>query len=246
MATLDLVLPVYNEEHVLERSVRTLHVYLSDNLNHEWRIVIADNGSRDQTYTIAQRLENELPNVVAKHVPEAGRGRALTGAWLDSNADVLAYMDIDLSTDLDAFPRLVNAVAIEGHDIAAGTRLGPGTETTRSLKREVLSRGFVFLINLLFRTHLRDTQCGFKAIRRDCAQALLPLVQDSGWFWDTELLLLAARGGWGVTFVPVRWVEDTDSRVKVASTVWRDLKGLARMRRFDWSKARKASPAGRS
>jgi len=153
---------------------------------------------------------------------------------------VLAYMDIDLSTDLEAFPKLVSAVAEQGFDVAAGTRLGPAAETTRSLKREILSRGFVLLINLGFGTHLRDTQCGFKAIRRDCARKLLPLVKDTGWFWDTELLLLAAKSGWRVTFVPVRWVEDTDSRVKVFSTAWRDLKGLARMRGFDWSRARKA------
>jgi hypothetical protein len=124
--------------------------------------------------------------------------------------------------------------------VAAGTRLGRGTKTTRSLKREVLSRGFVLLINGLFRTHLQDTQCGFKAIGRDAARCLLPLTRDTGWFWDTELLLLAAKGGWRVSFLPVRWVEDTDSRVKVVSTVWRDLKGLARMKRFDWSKARRA------
>jgi glycosyltransferase involved in cell wall biosynthesis len=239
MASVDVVLPVYNEEHVLERSVRALHLFLTDNLAHEWRIVVADNGSRDRTYEIAQRLEKELANLTALHIPEAGRGRALTRAWLASEADVLAYMDIDLSTDLEAFPRLVNAVANQGFDVAAGTRLGAGTETTRSLKREALSRGFVLLINLLFGTRLRDTQCGFKAIRRECAQKLLPLIKDTGWFWDTELLLLAAKGGWRVTFVPVRWVEDPDSRVKVASTVWRDLKGLARMRSFDWSVARK-------
>ena len=239
MATIDIVLPVFNEERVLERSVRTLHLYLTDNLNHEWRIVIADNGSRDQTLAIARRLEQELAHVVAQHIPEAGRGRALSGAWLASSADALAYMDVDLSTDLDAFPRLVNAVLSDSFDIAAGTRLGAGAETTRSLRREVFSRGLVFLINLLFRTRLQDSQCGFKAIRRDCARALLPLVRDTGWFWDTELLLLAAKGGWRVTFVPVRWVEDPDSRVRVASTVWRDLKGLARMRRFDWSKTRK-------
>ena len=243
MATVDVVLPVFNEEHVLERSVRVLHIFLTDNLRHDWRIVVADNGSRDQTYEIAQRLEGELENVVALHIPEAGRGRALTRAWLDSEADILAYMDIDLSTDLDALPRLINSLAVQGFDIAAGTRLGAGTETTRSLKRELLSRGFVLLINLLFRTRLRDTQCGFKAIRRECAQKLLPLVQDTGWFWDTELLLLAAKGGWGVTFIPVRWIEDPDSRVRVVSTVWRDLKGLARMRRFDWSKALKTTPA---
>ncbi|HLF71128.1 MAG TPA: dolichyl-phosphate beta-glucosyltransferase [Dehalococcoidia bacterium] len=239
MARVDVVLPVFNEEHVLARSVRTLQIFLTENLPHEWRIVIADNGSSDGTLAIAQKLAAELDNVECVHVPEPGRGRALTKVWLASDTDVLAYMDIDLSTDLGAFPRLVSAVADQGNDVAAGTRLGPGSETERSLKREVLSRGFVFLINLVFGTRLRDTQCGFKAVTRDCAQRLLPHIQDTGWFWDTELLLLAAKGGWKVTFVPVRWLEDKDSRVKIGSTVWRDIKGLARMRRFDWSKVRK-------
>jgi glycosyltransferase involved in cell wall biosynthesis len=241
LSRVDVVLPVYNEEHVLERSVRSLHLFLTDNMSHEWRILVADNGSRDQTFALALRLSEELENMAAVHIPEAGRGRALTRAWLESDADVLSYMDIDLSTDLEAFPRLVSAVADRGYDIAAGTRLGPGTETTRSFKREVLSRGFVLMINLAFGTRLRDTQCGFKAIRRECAQQLLPLVRDTGWFWDTELLLLAAKGGWKVQFVPVRWLEDPDSRVKVLQTVWRDIRGLGRMRRFDWSKARKGA-----
>ncbi|HXH23432.1 MAG TPA: dolichyl-phosphate beta-glucosyltransferase [Dehalococcoidia bacterium] len=239
MATVDVVIPVLNEAHVLERSVRALHAFLTDNLGHTWRIVIADNGSTDGTFEIAKRLESSLPSVHADHIPEAGRGRALTRAWLASTADVVSYMDVDLSTDLGAFPRLVAAIVDEGYDIAAGTRLGKGAETTRSLKREVLSRGFVLLINALFGTRLRDTQCGFKAMSREAAQKLLPLTLDTGWFWDTELLLMAAKGGWRVKFIPVRWVEDPDSRVKVLSTVWKDLKGLARMRRFDWSKARK-------
>lgn len=243
MAKVDVVLPVYNEEAVLERSVRTLQMFLTDNLAHDWRILIADNGSRDRTQEIARRLAGELQGVEMMHIPEAGRGRALTKAWLSSEADVLAYMDIDLSTDLDAFPRLVSAVADQDYDVAAGSRLGSGSETTRSLKREVLSRGFVLMINTLMGTKLRDTQCGFKAISRDAARKLLPLVQDPGWFWDTELLLLAAKGGWKVTFVPVRWLEDPDSRVKIVSTVTRDLKGLIRMRRFDWSKARKDPPS---
>jgi glycosyltransferase involved in cell wall biosynthesis len=243
MASVDVVLPVFNEEHVLERSVRALHLFLTDNLAHEWRIVIADNGSRDRTFEIAQRLEAELPNVTAMHIPEAGRGRALTRAWLASEADVVSYMDIDLSTDLSAFPPLVNAIANQGYDVASGTRLGPGTDTTRSLKREVLSRGYVLITNLMFQTRLRDTQCGFKAASRAAAERLLPLIKDTGWFWDTELLLLAAKSGWRIAYVPVRWIEDPDSRVKVASTVWRDLKGLLRMRRFDWSKARKAQSA---
>ena len=239
MSSIDVTLPVYNEAHVLERSVRALHAFLTDHLAHEWRILIADNGSTDGTLDVAKRLEAELPDVAVMRIPEAGRGRALTRAWLASEADVLAYMDIDLSTDLDAFPRLVSLVADQGYDLAAGSRLGRASETTRSLKREVLSRGYVFLIALMFRARLSDTQCGFKAIRRECAQQLLPMVQDTGWFWDTELLLMARKGGWRIAFVPVRWVEDQDSRVKVFQTVWRDVKGLLRMLRFDWSRARK-------
>jgi glycosyltransferase involved in cell wall biosynthesis len=239
MTRVDVVLPVFNEERVLERSVRALHLFLTDNLLHDWRIVIADNGSQDQTQVIAQRLAKELVNVDVKHISEAGRGRALTYAWLNTDAQVLSYMDIDLSTDLSSFPRLVSLVADQGYDVAAGSRLGPGAETTRSLKRELLSRGFVLLINLLFQTRMRDTQCGFKAINREAAHKLLPLTRDRGWFWDTELLLLASKGGWKVTFLPVRWVEDKDTRVKILQTIWRDLMVLTRMRRFNWAKASK-------
>ena len=239
MTTVDVTLPVYNEAHVLERSVRALHAFLTDHLAHEWRILIADNGSTDGTLDVAKRLEGDLEHVAVMRIPEAGRGRALTRAWLAGKADVLAYMDIDLSTDLEAFPRLVSLVADQGYDLAAGSRLERASETTRSLKREILSRGFVLLITLMFRTRLNDTQCGFKAISRDCAQHLLPMVRDTGWFWDTELLLMARKGGWKLAFVPVRWLEDTDTRVKVVSTVWKDVKGLLRMLRFDWSRARK-------
>jgi glycosyltransferase involved in cell wall biosynthesis len=240
MARVDIILPVLNEAHVLERSVKALHGFLSDNLKqHDWRIVVADNGSTDGTFEIASRLGEQLGGIEASHIPEAGRGRALTRAWLQSDAHVLSYMDIDLSTDLDAFPKLVAAITEENYDLAVGSRLSSGSETTRSLKREVLSRGFVLLINLLFGTRLADTQCGFKAVSSSAAQRLLPMVKDTGWFWDTELLLLAAKGGWRVKSVPVRWVEDQDTRVKIISTVWKDLKGLARMKRFDWSQARK-------
>ncbi len=237
----DVVLPVLNEEKMLEASVRTLCAFLDRQPAHGWRVTIADNGSTDRTLEIAQRLSTELPAVGVYHVAEAGRGRALSHTWLNSDADVLAYMDIDLSTDLGALPRLIEAIASGRADVSAGSRLGKGSETTRSLKREVLSRGFVAMINLPFGTQLRDTQCGFKAISRDAAQKLLPLVEDTGWFWDTELLLLAAKGGWNVEFVPVRWVEDTDSRVKIFKTVWRDIRGLARMYRFDWQRAAKGT-----
>jgi glycosyltransferase involved in cell wall biosynthesis len=239
MARVDVVLPVLNEERVLERSVRALHAFLTDHLTHDWRILVADNGSTDRTFAIAQTLQTTLGKVAAIHIPEAGRGRALTRAWLASDADVRSYMDIDLSTDLASFPALVSAILDEGYDVAVGSRLSRGSETTRSLKREVLSRGFVLMTNLLFRVGLQDSQCGFKAVSGAAASRLLPLIQDTGWFWDTELLLLAAKGGWRIASVPVRWVEDTDSRVKVVSTASKDVAGLLRMLRFDWSKAKK-------
>jgi len=239
MSTVEVVLPVLNEEKVLEASVRTLYSHLRREPEHEWRITIADNGSTDATLVIARRLAAEIPEVGVFHVEEAGRGRALSQAWLASEADIVSYMDIDLSSGLEAFPWLIDAIDTGLADVTAGTRLGKGAQTTRSLKREVLSRGFVSMINIMFATRLRDTQCGFKAMSRQAARKLLPFVEDTGWFWDTELLLLAAKGGWDVQFVPVRWVEDPDTRVKIAKTVWRDLKGLFRMRRFDWHRAQK-------
>jgi glycosyltransferase involved in cell wall biosynthesis len=233
MKSIEIVLPVLNEEKVLESSVRKLHTFLSARVPGDWRITIADNGSTDRTQDIGRLLEAELARVSLFHIPEAGRGRALSLTWLASEAHVLAYMDIDLSTDLEDFPELCDSIARGEADVTAGTRLGKGARTTRSFKREVLSRGFVLMINAAFGTRLRDTQCGFKAISRECAQALLPLVKDTGWFWDTELLLLAAKGGWRVRFVPVHWIEDTDTRVKIVKTVWRDVKGLLRMHRGD-------------
>jgi glycosyltransferase involved in cell wall biosynthesis len=246
MASVEIVLPVYNEQRVLSTSVHKLHAYMTANVFHDWRITIADNGSHDGTLEIAERLALDLPHVSVFHVPEAGRGRALTRAWLNSDADVAAYMDIDLSTGLESLPPLLDAVATGRADIVSGTRLGPGAQTNRSLKREVLSRGYVFMINAAFRgVKLLDTQCGFKAISRECAQTILPLVRDTGWFWDTELLLLVAKGSWRVRYIPVRWQEDTDSRVKIASTVRKDLQGLWRMRSFDWRQAAKHSSVPR-
>src|SRR5436190_761978 len=174
MASVEIVLPVYNEERVLAESVGKLHAYMSANVFDDWRIKIADNGSRDGTLEIAEQLSYELPRVSVLHVPEAGRGRALTRAWLSSDADVLAYMDIDLSTGLESLPPLLDAVATGRADAASGARLGPGARTNRSFKREVLSRGYVFMINAAFRgVRLRDAQCGFKAVSRECAQAIL-------------------------------------------------------------------------
>jgi len=230
MPSVDLVIPVYNEEHVLARSVATVRRFLAENLTLPWRIVVADNASTDGTLALAQQLAGQYPDVAVLHIPQKGRGRALRAAWLGSPADIVSYMDVDLSTDLSHYPPLIAAIAEEGYHVAIGSRLARGAQIKRSLRREVLSRGYNMLIKLLFRTPFTDAQCGFKAISRRAAQELIPLVQDEEWFFDTELLILAVKRGYRIKEVPVRWREDPDSRVHVARTVLQDLRGLWRMR----------------
>jgi glycosyltransferase involved in cell wall biosynthesis len=231
LATVDIVIPVYNEEHVLARSVETLRAFLRDGLAHKWRIVVADNASTDGTLDAAQALAEEHPEEVAVvHLPQKGRGRALRAAWLGSEADVLVYMDVDLSTDLSALPALVDAIAVEGYDLAIGSRLARGARTTRSPRREVISRVYNFIIKAVHFTRFSDAQCGFKAISRQAARELVPLVKNEEWFFDTEILILAEKGGYWIKEVPVQWVEDPDTRVKIVSTVTEDLRGLLRLR----------------
>jgi len=229
MSSVDVVIPVYNEERDLARSVGVLWDFLHENISWRWQITVADNGSVDGTLDIAKALAQQYPNVGYIHLEQKGRGRALRRAWLESQADVVSYMDVDLSTKLDAFPRLLRALD-EGYDLAVGSRLVSGSRTTRSLTREATSRGYNLLIKAMFFPSFGDAQCGFKAVKRAVAQELIPFVKDQAWFFDTELLLLAERKGYRIKQVPVEWVEDPDTRVRIARTVWEDVKGLFRVR----------------
>jgi putative flippase GtrA len=228
---LDVVVPVYNEEGDLANSVHRLHRYLEDNFPFTARITIADNASTDQTPRIAAQLADELTDVRMVRLEQKGRGRALQAVWSTSDAPVLAYMDVDLSTDLAALAPLV-APLVSGHsDLAIGSRLARGSRVVRGAKREVISRCYNFLLKSTLSAHFSDAQCGFKAIRADVAAQLLPHVADTGWFFDTELLVLAQRSGLRIHEVPVDWVDDADSRVDIIATATADLKGIARMLR---------------
>jgi glycosyltransferase involved in cell wall biosynthesis len=225
----EIVIPVYNERFALEGSVRMLHGFLSATFPFSWQITIVDNASTDGTLQIARRLMYDLPHVGAMHLPAKGRGRALRTAWSVSRAEVLAYMDVDLSTDLNALLPLV-APLVSGHsDVAIGTRLHPSARVMRSRKRELISRGYNRLLRLALRARFSDAQCGFKAIRSSAALELLPQIEDEAWFFDTELLVLAQRRGLRIHEVPVDWVEDADSRVDVVRTAVADLRGVARL-----------------
>ena len=225
----DIVVPVRNEERDLAPSVRRLVGYLRESFPFSARITIADNGSTDATWAIARHLARELPEVRVVHMELPGRGRALRAIWSQSEAEVLAYMDVDLSTDLNALLPLV-APLLSGHsDLAIGTRLARGSRVIRGPKREIISRGYNLLLRTLMGARFSDAQCGFKAIRRDQARALLPLTQDTGWFFDTELLVLAERAGLRIHEIPVDWIDDLDSRVDIVATALADLRGMARL-----------------
>jgi putative flippase GtrA len=228
---LDVAVPVFNEETDLEPNVRRLHAHLWETFPYPFRITVADNASTDATPRIAARLAEELPEVEWIRLPEKGRGRALHAAWSASRAPVVAYVDVDLSTGLAALLPLV-APLISGHsDLAIGTRLAPGSRVVRGPKREVVSRGYNALLRCTLAVGFSDAQCGFKAIRRDVAERLLPLVRDSGWFFDTELLVIAERAGLRIHEVPVDWVDDAHSSVDIAGTAIEDLKGMVRVGR---------------
>ena len=225
----EIVVPVFNEQSVLEASIRRLHRFLTESFPFSWRVAIADNASEDETLVIARRLARELPGVEVLHLPAKGRGRALRAAWSSSDAQVVCYMDVDLSTDLRALLPLI-APLISGHShLAIGSRLTRGARVSRSAKREFISRSYNHLLHAALRAHFSDAQCGFKAVRAAVLHDLLPEVRDEGWFFDTELLVLAERRGLRIHEVPVDWVEDPDSRVEIVSTALEDLRGVARL-----------------
>jgi len=227
---LDVVVPVFNEEEQLETSVRRLHEHLLS-FPFSSRITIADNASTDGTWQIARRLSGELDRVECVRLEQKGRGRALHHVWSRSDADVLAYMDVDLSTDLAALLPLV-APLVSGHsDLAIGSRLARGANVVRGPRRELISRTYNRILHATLATRFSDAQCGFKAIRADRARQLLPLVKDRAWFFDTELLVLAERAGFRIHEIPVDWVDDPDSRVDIVSTAREDLRGVWRLLR---------------
>jgi glycosyltransferase involved in cell wall biosynthesis len=228
-ATVDVVVPVFNEEQALPRSVVILVDFLKANLSNPWQIIIADNASTDGTKSVSEMLCERYSGVNYLYIPQKGRGLALRSALLDSTADIVSYMDVDLSTDLAHFPQLVNSLE-EGYHVAIGSRLSKGSRVTRGLKREVVSRSYNLLIKSLFFTPFRDAQCGFKALTRTTARAIVPHIKNNNWFFDTELLIIAAKRGYRINQVPVKWDDDPGTTVNIARTAREDLKGLLRLR----------------
>lgn len=228
--SVDVVIPVLNEAHVLAQSVSQVRQFLDENIIYESRVLIVDNGSTDGTDRVGRDLELRHRNVVYLQLAQRGRGRALRHAWNHSKADIVCYTDVDLSTELCALPVLVDAIVHEGYDLGTGSRLLKASRTKRSLKREIISRSYNLLVRTVLRTSFSDAQCGFKVVSRRVINDIVPEIKDESWFFDTELLVLAEKRGYQIKDLAVRWIEDDDSRVKIVSTAWEDIKGIIRLR----------------
>ena len=229
--TVDVVIPCYNEVTVLRATIETTLQLFDHHPEFNWRVVIADNGSNDGTGELARELEAGDARVHALLLTIKGRGLALKQAWTTSTADIVAYMDVDLSTDIEHLPVLVSRIAKGTCDVSIGSRLARGSKTKRSLKREITGRGYVFLIRVTFpRLRITDAQCGFKALSRKAVEGIVPDIENRMWFFDTELLILAQKRHFRIRELPVRWVEDPDSKVNILKTAAEDIRGLLRMR----------------
>jgi glycosyltransferase involved in cell wall biosynthesis len=238
---LEVVVPVHNEEDEVERNVLQLRRYLDTSFPVATVVTIADNASTDRTWSVAQRLAATVPGVRAVYLDQKGRGRALRRVWTGSESGVVAYMDVDLATGLEALLPLV-APILSGHaEVAIGSRLASGARVIRGPKRELISRAYNLILHSVLGTRVSDAQCGFKAVRTDVARTLIPLVRDNEWFFDTELLVVAERCGLRIHEVAVDWIDDPDSRVDVARTAWADLKGIWRLLRAGSRNHRRAT-----
>lgn len=227
---IDIVIPVYNEEKVLNKNISILQAFLAKYVKYKCDIIIADNGSTDNTWREVKALVRKNQNVRYVYLPKKGRGGALKKIWLKSKADVLCYLDADLSTDLRALPELFDAIVEDGFHVAVGSRLLPGSKVKRGLLREVISRGYNAALRLLFGgRQFSDAQCGFKALRRNVAYELVPLIKNENWFFDTELLVLAERKGLRIKDIPVLWVERPESKVMILKTIHEDILGILRL-----------------
>lgn len=230
-STLDIVLPVYNESKILKKSVKKLYNFLTNNISINWRLVIAENGSSDSTLEIAKSLSNEYSNITVKSYPTPGRGGVIKDCWSTSNADLVCYMDIDLSTDLEALITSLEYLNSNDFDVVIGSRLLDASKVYgRSLKRDLLSRSYSMIFRVILGTKFKDAQCGFKLAKKDSIQGILSNVKDNGWFFDTELLYKSQKAGLMIKEIPVIWTDDRDSKVKILSTIIKDILGLLRIR----------------
>ena len=229
--SVEITVPVYNEEKELEENISTLYSFCDKNLTkYNWHITIADNASTDNTPVIASTISKKNSKILSFRLEQKGRGRAVKRVWSQSKCDYCVYMDLDLSTDLVHLPNILRKLEA-GYDVAIGSRLAKGARVEgRTFIRELTSRTLnFFFIQFFFHTHFADAQCGFKGVTRKVVENLIPKVKDNEWFFDGELLIIDEKSGYKIYEEPVHWVDNPGSTVRLISTIWGDLMSIKRL-----------------
>ncbi len=218
--TVSVVLPAYNEVDFLEPAITQISHALQES-GYSYEIIIAEDGSTDGTDKKAEELAQTAPCVRHIHRDQRqGRGVALNHAFKKADGDVLAYMDLDLATDLKYLKPLLDAITVEGYDFATGSRMLPESKAERTLQRSISSKTYNFLVRHMLGSNLHDHQCGFKAFRREPLLGLLDSVEARHWFWDTELMVRAHRGGYRIAEIAVEWHSGRATKVSLAKDSW--------------------------
>ena len=206
----EICLPIYNEEKILEKNVNTLINYcLEKNFGFDWKIVIVINGSKDGSLKISQSLKEKFPALIDYvNFEDPGRGQALKKYWGKSEADIVTYMDIDLAVSLNHLDDLIWQIIEDQTDLTIGSRLLPESKIKRSFIRELSSQTYNFLSRVILGHNFSDMQCGFKAIRKKSLEKIIEHLQEQKWFFDTELILFAKQNGLRIKELPVDWSEN--------------------------------------
>ena len=216
----DIIVPVYNEQEILTATIRKLVDTFKPEQEFIYRIIIADNGSTDNTLKIAKELAKRFSNVKYLHTPIKGRGYVLRLGWSKSNADILCYIDADLSTNPQYLKEMIKKMVNEGFEIATCSKHLKNSKTTRSLIRKILSLGYCFIVRTMFNSKISDFQGGCKAITKSTIKKLLPLVRDNNWFFDTELLILGEKLNHKILEYPIICIDKRRGKVKILSTIY--------------------------
>jgi glycosyltransferase involved in cell wall biosynthesis len=209
-----VVFPAYNEKSNLEKAVaRTMQVL--DNIARSYEIIIAEDGSTDGTDAMAARLSAE--HALVRHIhsdKRLGRGLALRRAFLKSKGRILVYMDVDLATRIADLGALIGSVRKEC-DFATGSRMLRESRVTRSISRKLASKSYNLMVRIFLGSKVSDHQCGFKSWRREVLLELLDDVKARHWFWDTEMLVRAARSGYRIKEIPIEWTHKGGTKVNL-------------------------------
>ena len=234
---INITFPVYNEEKVLEQKIKKFYNFLKNNkkFKYKFEIIISDNKSTDRTKIIGKKLEKKYNEIKYLRVERKSRNYAIKKSWLSSKAEIVSYMDIDLSTDLKYFIPMINMLIEEKYELVVGNRLGKNSKVlNRNLKREILSRGYNLLLRIIFFHKIKDHQCGFKGMYKSSFVDLNKNIKDIKeeiWFFDTELILRAVRNKMKIGEIDVKWTDDLDSSVNVIKAIIEDLKGIYRVKK---------------